>query len=66
MSEEKERAIPEGTIVVVGFADGSQMNGVEFVRGPQGPGDCFVVRNPKTGKVSYIGSFETITQKEEP
>lgn len=59
---EKERSIPEGAIVDVHFAEGGCLEGVEFVRGPQGPGDCFVVRSLSSGKVAYIGAFEIIAQ----
>lgn len=60
---EKETRIPEGTLVNVYWpGNSSGLFGVEFIRGPRGPGDCFVVRHPETGKVSYVGSFELIEQ----
>lgn len=62
---EKEMKIPEGAIVNVTFVNGGTMFGVEFVRGPQGPGDCFVIRHAN-GKVSYLQHFESIKQQEQP
>ena len=60
---EKETRIPEGTLVNVYWpGENNTMREVEYVRGPQGPGDCFVVRHPATGKVSYVGNFELIEQ----
>ena len=60
---EKETHIPEGAIVNVYFSsENGELRGWEYVRGPQGPGDCFVLRSPLTGKVSYIGNFELIEQ----
>lgn len=57
-----ETKIPEGAKVHVTFFDGTSLSDCWFVRGPQGPGDCYVVEMGN-GKVAYIQHFTIMRQE---
>ncbi len=49
----------KGEIVCVMYSDGGEER-LEYLGSPQGPGDCWKLRRPKTGQLIYLQIFERI------